>query len=72
MRARAQRPRLPETSENQRKARHAWNQGMTGASRTADILPLVHTCTVTGCTRCAAIDRARVDLRTGGHGGGAR
>ncbi|WP_405960562.1 hypothetical protein OG235_24520 [Streptomyces sp. NBC_00024] len=72
MRARSQRPQLPEVSENQRKARHAWNQGMTGASRTADLLPLVHTCTVDGCQHCAAIDRARADLRANGHAGGAR
>jgi hypothetical protein len=72
MRARAQRPRLPEVSATQRKAKLAWNQGLTGTSRTAADLPLIHTCAVTGCTRCAAIDRARADLRTGGHGGGAR
>lgn len=72
MRARAQRPRLPETSAAQRKAKLAWNKGLTGASRTADDLPLIHTCTVSGCGRCAAIDRARADLRTDGHAGGAR
>jgi hypothetical protein len=72
MRARAQRPRLPETSAAQKKAKLAWNKGLTGASRTAADLPLVHTCTLPDCRRCAAIDRARQDLRTGGHGGGAR
>lgn len=70
MRARSQRPRLPETSPAQRKAKLAWNKGLTSDSRAAADLPLVHTCTVNGCRHCAAIDRARADLRTGGFGGG--
>ncbi|MEI5522488.1 MULTISPECIES: hypothetical protein [Streptomyces] len=49
------------------KAQQVWNGGLVG-----DDVPLFHTCTVPGCTRCAAIDRARADLRTGGHSGGAR
>ncbi|WP_371579422.1 hypothetical protein [Streptomyces sp. NBC_01314] len=72
MRARSQRPQLPETSAAQRKANLAWNKGLTGASRTADDIPLFHTCAVPGCGRCAAIDRARADLRTNGHEGGVR
>lgn len=62
-RPRAQRPRMGKTS----KAQQVWNGGLVG-----DDVPLFHTCTVPGCTRCAAIDRARADLRTGGHSGGAR
>lgn len=72
MRARAQRPRMPEVSASQRKAKLAWNKGLTGPSRTAADLPLVHTCTVDGCRHCAAIDRARADLRANGHGDGTR
>lgn len=72
MGARTQRPRLPEVSATQRKARLAWNKGLTGTSRAGDDRPLIHTCTADGCGACAAIDRARTDLRTGGHGGGAR
>lgn len=71
-RPRAQRPRMAETSKAQQQARQVWNGGLVGASRPGDHVPLFHTCTVHGCTQCAAIDRARVDLRTGGHGGGAR
>lgn len=67
-RPRAQRPRMAET----RKAQQAWNGGLVGDTRPGGHVPLFHTCTVPGCTRCAAIDRARVDLRTGGHGGGVR
>jgi hypothetical protein len=49
MPTRAQRPRLPEVSETQRKARQAWNKGKTGKSRPADSAPVVETCTVGGC-----------------------
>jgi hypothetical protein len=66
MATRAQRPRLPETNDAQRKARQAWNGGLVGAPRVGDHIPLVHTCTVPGCSRCAAIARARADLRSGG------
>ncbi len=72
MRSPTQRPRLPETSEAQRRARQAWNGGLVGTARGGDHIPLFHTCTAPGCGKCAAIDRARTDLRTGGHGGGAR
>lgn len=72
MRARAQRPRLPETSDARRAARQSWNGGMVGSARNGELVPLVHACTVPGCGSCAAIDRALADLRTGGHGGGAR
>lgn len=67
-RPRAQRPRMAETS----KAQQVWNGGLVGASQPGDHVPLFHTCTVPDCTQCAAIDRARADLRTGGHSGGAR
>lgn len=72
MRPRAQRPRMAETSKAQHRARQVWNGGLVGTPRGADDSPLVHTCTVPDCPRCAAIDRARHDLRTNGHGGGAR
>jgi hypothetical protein len=72
MPTRAQRPRLPETSAAQHRARQVWNGGLVGSARNGDHVPLVHTCTAPGCTQCAAIDRARTDLRTGGHGSGAR
>jgi hypothetical protein len=63
---------MAETSEAQQQARQVWNGGLVGASRPGGPLPLFHTCTVPDCSRCAAIDRARADLRTGGHEGGAR
>lgn len=71
-RPRAQRPRMAETGKAQQQARQVWNGGLVGTSRPGDHVPLFHTCTAPGCTRCAAIDRARADLRTGGHSGGAR
>jgi hypothetical protein len=49
MPTRTQRPRLPEVSETQRKAREAWNQGKTGKGRPAATAPVVETCTVDGC-----------------------
>jgi hypothetical protein len=94
MPARAQRPRLPETSEGQLRAKHAWNQGMTGKPRPPEQTAVVETCTVDSCGspttgptprtymvrvlgaadgaaahwycrgRCAAIARARADLRS--------
>lgn len=94
MPTRAQRPRLPETSEAQLKARYAWNQGKTGKPRKPADTAVVETCTVDGCGtpvvsrrppvrdmvqvhgaaegaaahwycpgRCAAIARARAELR---------
>ena len=89
---RAQRPRLPETSEGQLKARHAWNEGLAGKPRPPAQTTVVKACTVDGCgtptsgphpaamvqvrgaadgaaahwycvDRCAAIARARADLR---------
>jgi len=93
MPTRAQRPRLPETSEGQLKARHAWNEGLTGKARPPAQTAVVEACTVDGCgtptggprpdahmvqvrgaadgaaahwycpDRCAAIARARADLR---------
>lgn len=72
MRPRAQRPRMAETSKAQQTARQAWNGGMVGTPRHAVDSPVVHTCTDPDCGQCAAIDRARHDLRTNGHGGGAR
>jgi len=95
MPSRRVRPKLPEVSENQRKARLAWNQGLTGTARPADERPAFQACTVDGCgtpvvdrrppaagmvqvrgaadgaaahwycpARCAAIARARADIRT--------
>ncbi|WP_228916797.1 hypothetical protein [Streptomyces sp. DH20] len=48
-RARTQRPRLPETSEAQQRAKHAWNRGLVGTGRPTADLPVVETCTVDGC-----------------------
>ncbi|MCX5601563.1 hypothetical protein OOK29_25775 [Streptomyces phaeochromogenes] len=45
----AQRPRIPETSENQRKARLAWNSGKTGKGKPMVISPVVERCTADGC-----------------------
>jgi hypothetical protein len=93
MPSRAQRPRLPETSKGQLKARQAWNGGLVGESRTPEQTAVVETCTAAGCgspattrtragmvkvrgaadgaaahwyceQRCAAIARARADLRS--------
>ncbi|MDX2700338.1 hypothetical protein [Streptomyces ipomoeae] len=47
------RPRLPEVSEKQRKAKLAWNKGLTGPSRGAADLPVVQACTVDGCGTAA-------------------
>ncbi|MGW3410296.1 hypothetical protein [Streptomyces sp. NPDC000888] len=99
MPTRAQRPRIPETSDAQRKARLTWNEGKTGKPTKPVISPVVETChdevcgTPTGgrrlgqhmamvagskdgapshwyCPgRCAAIARARADLRSNGHRG---
>ncbi|MET7475114.1 hypothetical protein ABZT17_12240 [Streptomyces sp. NPDC005648] len=94
MPTRAQRPRLPEVSEAQRKARLAWNGGKTGASHPATSLSVFDVCRADGCGtpvtgrrppadgmvqvrgaadgaaahwycegRCAAIARARAELR---------
>ncbi|MDT7847247.1 hypothetical protein [Streptomyces justiciae] len=94
MATRAQRPRLPEVSEGQRKARLAWNGGKTGTSRATVDTPVVEACAVEACGtpvtghrlptgglvqvrgaadgarahwycpgRCAAIARARAELR---------
>jgi len=49
MPSRRVRPRLPEVSENQRKARLAWNQGLTGSSRPADERPAFEPCPADGC-----------------------
>lgn len=88
------RPQLPETSEGQRRARLAWNEGLTGESRPATETPAFHKCPAEGCGtpavsarppasglvrvdgaedgaaahwycpgRCAAIARARAELR---------
>lgn len=45
----AQRPRLPETSENQRQARLAWNGGQTGKPKKPLILPVVEVCHAEEC-----------------------
>lgn len=49
MRSRSQRPRLPEVSEGQQRARHAWNKGLTGKPRPAADTAVVEVCTVDGC-----------------------
>lgn len=49
MPSRAQRPRLPEVSEGQLKARHAWNKGLVGKPRPAADTAVVQVCTVDGC-----------------------
>ncbi|MET9729741.1 hypothetical protein ABZZ79_03440 [Streptomyces sp. NPDC006458] len=49
MPTRAQRPRLPEVSDSQRKARQEWNSGKVGQSRTPADLAVVEVCTVDGC-----------------------
>jgi hypothetical protein len=94
MPARAQRPRLPETSEGQLRAKHAWNQGRTGKPRRPEQTAAVEPCTAENCgtpaggprpaprmvqvrgaadgaaahwycpDRCAALARARADLRS--------
>lgn len=93
MPSRSVRPRIPETTDSQRKARLAWNQGLTGNARQAETTTVVETCTVDACgtpthgphrgtgmvqihgsqdgapahwycpDRCAAIARARAELR---------
>ncbi len=97
MPTKAQRPRIPETSEGQKKARLAWNKGETGKGRKPADHPVVEECGVEVCgtptggprpgpgmvqvagardgaparwyceDRCAAIARARADLRSNGH-----
>jgi hypothetical protein len=93
MPSRAQRPRLPETSKAQLKAKHAWNGGLVGTGRAPEQTSVVETCTAQGCgspattrtrarmvkvrgaadgasahwycvKRCAAIARARAELRS--------
>ena len=53
----AQRPRLPEVSESQHKARLAWNQGKTGKGRPADTTLPYEACTVDGCGTAATDPR---------------
>lgn len=91
------RPRLPETSPGQLKAKQAWNAGMTGTGRKPAGAPVVDTRRVEECGspatggrapqpgmvrvrgaadgaaahwycpgRCAALARARADLRAAG------
>ncbi|MFF9123211.1 hypothetical protein ACF09J_07915 [Streptomyces sp. NPDC014889] len=93
--SRAFRPRLRETSEAQKKARLAWNAGLTGKGRPPAEQTVIEACTVDGCGtsavgrrppvarmvsvagsadgaaahwycpgRCAAIARARADIRS--------
>jgi hypothetical protein len=49
MPTRAQRPRLPEVSEGQRRARLAWNGGKTGTSVPGATLSVFDVCTADGC-----------------------
>lgn len=71
-RPRAQRPTMGKPGVEQSRDRQVWNGGMVGPSRKGEDIPLFHTCSVPSCGQCAAIDRARADLRTNGHGGGGR
>ncbi|MCM8548953.1 hypothetical protein [Streptomyces sp. STCH 565 A] len=54
MRSRAQRPRLPETSPGQLKAKHAFNSGLAGVPRPAADMTVVAECTADGCGSLAA------------------
>lgn len=50
MPTRAQRPRLPETSEGQRKAAQTWNEGqLNGTPRKSADTPVVAVCMVDAC-----------------------
>ncbi|MBL3669098.1 hypothetical protein JL475_24505 [Streptomyces sp. M2CJ-2] len=49
MRSRSQRPRLPEVSEGQQRAQHAWNKGLVGKGRPAADMPVIEACVVDGC-----------------------
>ncbi|MYS44071.1 hypothetical protein GTY23_23130 [Streptomyces sp. SID5998] len=67
MPTRAQRPRLPETSEGQKRARQAWNGGQVGVGRKPASAPAVETCGVDGCGALAdqpkpAADMVRVEV----------
>lgn len=53
----AQRPRIPETSANQKKARLAWNRGETGTGRKPADLPIVERCTVAVCGTPTSVPR---------------
>ncbi|MFE2046618.1 hypothetical protein ACFXAZ_38050 [Streptomyces sp. NPDC059477] len=75
-RPRAQRPRLPETSQGQRAARHAWNGGLTGKTRTgAEVAPYTW-CTAPGCGSEATTGQppaaGMVQVAAAGDGAGAR
>lgn len=63
MPTRAQRPRIPETSEGQRKARLAWNGGKTGTSKQTVIAPVVERCTVDGCGTTSDEPKSRAPMR---------
>lgn len=43
------RPRIPETSDAQKRARQAWNQGLVGAGRPANERAAFEPCPVDGC-----------------------
>jgi hypothetical protein len=49
MPSRRVRPKIPETSENQKRAAQAWNAGKVGTGRPASDLPIVDVCTADGC-----------------------
>ncbi|CUW29655.1 hypothetical protein [Streptomyces reticuli] len=49
MPSRAQRPRIPEVSEAQRRARLAWNGGKVGKTRPAAAMTPFEVCTADGC-----------------------
>ncbi|EYT83962.1 hypothetical protein CF54_04180 [Streptomyces sp. Tu 6176] len=64
MPTRAQRPRLPETSEGQRQARKAWNGGLVGQPRPPAVTAAVTPCPVDGCGSLATDPRpARAMVR---------
>jgi hypothetical protein len=68
MPTRAQRPRLPETSEAQLKARHAWNGGKTGKPRKPADTAAVEACAVAVCGSPVTSDRPPADGMVQGRG----
>jgi len=75
MPTRAQRPRLPETSAAQKRARQEWNGGKVGAGRAPAAMPAVEACPVDGCGSLAdqpKPSRIMVRVRVAGTGEPAR
>lgn len=68
MPTRAQRPRLPETSEGQRTAAHIWNEGqLSGKPRRPADTPVIEICAVDACgspvTSSASAPTGMVEVR---------